>query len=301
MNPHMKLPILYRHLIAIAVFLCTDSAFAEKTPEYRFKGEYFLSRTPYDDSVCQSFTRNLNQFRKVDFDSCHPKLSTKFPEFTRPPWEEIPFDMAIAEDAIKSAGSYGFSQVNQPSAEAVAQVAERYWQRWKALAEPYLRENKARMWRLKADIDGDGAEEILIRLMPGDRSLEVYVTKMEPHPRLTEWNCDYSQGELYVLEAQNPQVKGQFNSRMRGTDLIRYADNGQHYLLEWRRRSSGGRHWDVPEIGATRSVLVEVLYEGKPPTHISGPVAVCFIDWVPTGSYKPARQPHRKSTKTQAR
>ena len=46
-----------------------------------FKGEYFLTRS--EDPFCIPFTKNLNQFRKLDFDECAPRLSEKYPEFSR--------------------------------------------------------------------------------------------------------------------------------------------------------------------------------------------------------------------------
>lgn len=284
---------------ATIVLITGYSTVAAKEPNYGFKGEYYLSRNPYDDAVCQPFTRNLNQFRKLDFDACHPRLSAKYPEFTRPAWDEIPFDLAIAEKLIKSAGSYGFSQIGHPTAEEIERVAEQYWQKWQRLTAAVVKSGKARMWRLQADIDGDGADDILIRMVPGDRHLAALETSFKP---LNQWQCDYNQGDIYVLEAQNPAVKGQFNSALRGTDLIHFAGDEHYYLLQWLFSASGGRGWDVPEIGATRSVLVQRLYEGKSPAHISGPVSHCFIDWVPTGCYTPACRPtHRKLPKSSSR
>ena len=89
-------------LFAAESLVCLSGTAAAKELVYGFKGEYFLSRTPVFDPVCQPFTRNLNQFRKLDFDKCHPRLSSKFPEFSRPyTWEEIPLDLALAEKAIR--------------------------------------------------------------------------------------------------------------------------------------------------------------------------------------------------------
>jgi hypothetical protein len=40
-----------------------------------FKGEFFCTRN--QDPICVPFTRNLNQFRRLDFDVCNPRLSKK--------------------------------------------------------------------------------------------------------------------------------------------------------------------------------------------------------------------------------
>lgn len=75
----------------------------QAAPDDGFKGEYILQRAVYGDEVCKRFKDNLNRFRKLDFDTCHPRLSDKFPEFSRPyQWKEIPFDLALAEKAIRS-------------------------------------------------------------------------------------------------------------------------------------------------------------------------------------------------------
>ena len=270
------------------------TALAASDEGYGFKGEYFLARAPYHgEPVCQPFTRNLNQFRKLDFDTCHPRLSSKYPEFTRPAWEKIPFDMAIAEKLVKSAGSYVASKYLDTSSKA-EQVGEAHWQKWKNATETLRKEGKARMWRLRADIDGDGEDNTLIRMLPGDR----YPLYGSGPASLSNWSCDYNLGELYVVETRDPAVKGQFNAHKRGTDLIRFDGNGHYYLLWWRISSADGEGWSLPNIGATRSVLVERLYLGKPPVTVIGPVSHCFIDWVPTGHYKPVAKPSRKSTKT---
>lgn len=287
-------------LIPVLILLaCASTVLRATEQDYGFKGEYFLSRTPYGDPVCLPFTQNLNQFRKLDFDTCHSRLSKKYPEFTRPVWEEIPFNMALAENVVKSAGSYASSKYSDTRDQA-EQIGAQHWQKWEKATEGIRQSGQARMWRLQADIDGDGADEVLIRLLPGDR----YPLYGPVSGSLSDWSCDYNVGELYVLEAPNPAVKGQFNSRTRGSDLINFAGNGHYYLLEWLKSSSGGRGVFSPylqEIGATRGVLIEGIYEGKPPAHISGPVPYCFIDWVPTGRYTPVKPSSRKSTKTPSR
>ena len=86
-----------------------------------FKGEYFV--TSSHNEFCVPFTKNLNQFRRLDFDVCNPRLSEKFPQFTRLAWEEIPLDLAVAEKIVKTMSS-------DPG------VAERWWQGWLKASEP---------------------------------------------------------------------------------------------------------------------------------------------------------------------
>jgi hypothetical protein len=280
-------PRVFKFAFVMTFACCVAQVHAQTESKYVFRGEYRLARDPFHAPICNDITNNLNQFRNLDFDTCHPRQSEKYMKFTRPVWNEIPFDLAIAEDVIKSAGSYGLSQIDHSSPVAMAKVAEDYWRRWKVLAEPFLQAGQARMWRLTndIDIDRDGHGETLIRLMPGDEDLGVYVTRMKPSPRLTKWNCDYNRGAIYVLQANNPHTKGNFNSKhSRGTDLIQYADDGQYYLLHYLDHAGSGHGQSLPRLGATRAVLVKDFLV-FPNTYDAGsPVGRCWIQWFPTES-----------------
>ncbi len=76
---------------AVAILTMPTAAVAKGEA---FLGEYFITKN--SDQICMPFAKNLNQFRKLDFDTCHPRLSEKYPQYTRPEWEEIPFDMALS-------------------------------------------------------------------------------------------------------------------------------------------------------------------------------------------------------------
>ncbi len=275
----------------IGVFCCVAAAQAAATSDSGFIGEYMLARDPYHLPVCTALTRNLNQFRKLDFDTCHPRLSKNYPEFSRPEWQEIPFDMAIAEDVIKDGVTYSMRSHRSSPGEIEA-LGESHWGVWKRLAAPYLESGKARMWRLEADITGDGHKETLIRLMPGDIALYVSAFRMHPEtkgtPRPTDWPCDNNQGDMYVLESKNPKAKGTFNFYpTRGTDLIHLAGNDRYYLLQYRR-DYGGEGFDLPPSDAPRSIGVQDVYVGPSnSTDVAGPVNKCVIQWYPKGTTPP--------------
>jgi hypothetical protein len=113
-----------------------------------FKGEYILVRGEPLESVCKRFKDNLNQFRKLDLDQCNPRLSDKFPEFIRPyQWKEVPFDMALAEKAIRTTtdySNYGSSEYPE-DAEQHRKDGEERWQQWKKGSEPFRAAGAAHM------------------------------------------------------------------------------------------------------------------------------------------------------------
>lgn len=114
-----------------------------------FVGEYFV--TEGKDEICGPYTRNLNQFRRLDFDACDPRLSAKYPQFTRPAWEEIPFDLGLVEQIVKN-GSLS------PEDGAA------WWQAWLKASAPLRAEGKLKLWRTRIDVDNDGALETILRL-----------------------------------------------------------------------------------------------------------------------------------------
>lgn len=258
-----------------------------------FKGEYILIRAFHGYSVCHRFKDNLNRFRKLDFDQCNPRLSDKFPEFSRPEWKEIPFDMALAEKAIRSTTDHsGYNPAEYPEdAEYHRKEGEERWKQWKKGSEPFRAAGKAHMWLTKIDMDGDGKEDTILRMMPGGRY------PIDPE-RPSLWSCDYNIGELYVLESGNPQMAASFNLHASwASDIVRYAEDNHYYLLSWEAAASsalnGWFNQQVPDIGGTRGVTIRNLYRDNPENSTT-PGTMCLIDWVPTGHFIPAPKPQRK-------
>lgn len=255
-----------------------------------FKGEYILIRAfslQGDCSVCQRFKDNLNRFRKIDFDQCHPRISDKFPEFSRPQWKEIPFDMALAEKAIRSTRDYtNYGGKESPErAEYNRKERENRWQQWLKGSAPFREAGQAHMWVTKIDMDGDGKEDTILRMTPGGRY------PLDPK-RPSLWTCDYNIGELYVIESANPKMAALFNLHASwASDIIRYAEDGHFYLVDWHIASSLGSGWDrndplPPSIGGTRGVIISKLHQRSPSNPIGTP-SICLIDWVPTGHFIP--------------
>jgi hypothetical protein len=238
-----------------------------------FKGEYFVTRN--QDPVCVPYTRNLNQFRRLDFDVCNPRLSDKFPRFSRPPWEEIPFDLALVELIIKNIYSRPENAV--------------YWDEWLKVSEPFRAEGKIKLWRTQVDIDNDGKPETILRL-------EHPLTPKEYQDgkgwKVDQSACVYRNSMLYMLGSPNEMLKNAFNDNVSALgDII-------HFPFPEGRTQPGGRNGyygfasrispaetDGVGIGATRGMKVYVLF------HL-GAGDVCWINWVPTGRYRPLKRTH---------
>jgi uncharacterized protein len=254
------------------------------------KGKFVVVQAKYPYSVCERFNDNLNQFRNLDFDQCNSRLSEKFPEFSRPyTWKEIPFDMALAEKAIRS--TVDLTMVSD--AEGLAyqrKTQEERWVQWKKDSEPLRASGKAHMWVTKIDIDGDGEDDTVLRMVPGGRA------RIDPK-HLSPWSCDYNVGELYVVDYASIRMAASFNANASfSSDIIHYAEDNHFYLLEWEPGSSigaGEGSCDCSSVGGTRGVVVKTLHRLN---NVSGgtPASICLIDWVPTGHEISAPHPDHK-------
>jgi uncharacterized protein len=251
----------------VAALSVVETPAAGDNAKYGFKGEFILSRNEYQNPICQRFTQNLNQFRKLDFNVCHPRLSEKFPEFTRPKWEEIPFDLMLAEKLYK--GAY----IN-------SDTAENHWVQWRDGSVAIRTSGQARMWRTRIDLDGDAKEETVIRMVPGFG----IPVRAEVDP---PWSCDYTKGSLHMMDNLHKEVSDSFNrAGASGPDIIYFAEDKHYYMVTW---NSFGPAYPQIDIGATAGVEISRLsWSGS---HIEGGNE-CLIDWVPTGKYKPLKR-HR--------
>jgi hypothetical protein len=235
-----------------------------------FKGEYFCTRNA--DPICVPFTKNLNQFRRIDFDVCHPRLSEKYPQFTRPEWEEIPLDLALVELIIKNVYS-------RP------ENSEIYWQEWLKVSEPIRQEGKIRLEQARIDLDADGTIERIIRLV---HPLAIKEEREGKGWRVNPDRCPYQNNLHYVLDTPNDLMRREFNRAARRIyDIFHFTEGtvspGQSngfYTVERSRLLA-----DIvgERIGATRGVTVSLLNRW-------GAGKVCGINWVPTGAYRPLRR-----------
>lgn len=240
-----------------------------------FKGEYILMRNNVSEKnsgLCTAFTRNLNEFRRLPFKECHPRLSPKYPEFSRPQWEEIPFDLALAERALKS----GLNDYYPEAAEKV----EKNWQHWLTASEQIRKSSQARMWRTRIDFDGDGLEDTIIRMLPDSRARIV----AEPL-----YNCDYNRGLMFMSETAHQAIARSFRGHY--GDIIYFAGDERYYGVDWDGEGAptggDGPQSETPDIGGTAGVLLSDLsWDGSG----VGAGLVCVIHWVPTGHYRPLKR-----------
>ena len=255
-----------------AITLGTVAA-KEPKPDGDIKGKFIGTYETSDNRVCKLFTRNLNEFRHLPFNACNPRLSPKFPEFSRPIWEEIPFDLALAEKVVK--GGYG-----DLSRDYYSQQAALQWPSWRDRTEAFRRAGKAHMWRTLIDFDGDGKAKTIIRMLPAANVVDYRLPDkpMDPGYDTFPWNCDYNNGVLHMADDARREVMHSFNTHSyEGQDIIYFAGDKRYYRVDWNPSPP-----DYPRIqldtGATAGVILSVLgMDGK--VTYGGPH--CRVDWVP--------------------
>jgi len=262
--------------LRVARGICSDVTCLKEAYQKRIRdlkstdliGEYYLFDKPDSPLFCKTFTNNLNEFRNIDFDTCDATLSPKYPQFSRPHWEEIPLDLELAKKII-------IGDLKGKTKKAIDEP----WEAWLKDTESARAAGEVKMWRTRLDLLGNGELETLVRIDHG-------VRQDACEPPLKRPFCSYIDGKTYMLAAPNPMYIRSFNlnSFLRGGDIIYDSISKHYYLLNWSRCPAGGAGMPVPIIGATASVDVSTYYE-------YGIAIDCSIDWLPTGRYgKPLRQ-----------
>lgn len=246
-----------------ATFLLTQKPTKQKVEQDRkagLKGEYFLTKS--EDLMCVPFTENLNQFRELDFDECAPRLSEKFPEFSRPQWKEVPLDLEVAEKAFKGYGG-----------EKLKPGEGTYWKNWLIETAELRAAGKVKMWLTEVDINHDGILDPIARVQYAHPASSLPVKQR---------GCVYSHSGLRFL-SPSPELFGPYKHFYfgRDADIIYASATEHHYSVEWSE-GQVGPILDGQKIGATRGVLVDLARESR-----ESPGPVCYINWVPTGSYRP--------------
>ena len=266
---NLKNPRIQAFLMMLCAVSIGAAAAKEPKPDAGSQGKFVGTYEATDNPVCKLFTRNLNEFRYLPFNSCNPRLSPKFPEFSRPIWEEIPFDLALAEKVVK--GRYG-----DLSRDDYGEQAARQWSSWRDRTEAFRRAGKAHMWRTRIDFDGDGKEETIIRMLPTGGVVDYRLPDkpMDPGYDTFPWNCDYNNGELHMADDARPEVMHSFNHQgSNGQDIIYFAGDKRYYRVDWNPSPP-----DYPRIqldtGATAGVILSVL-------RVNGGGPYCRVDWVP--------------------
>lgn len=223
------------------------------------KGRYVLQlAAPPDSRFCKDFTDNLNQFRNLDFYSCAPRLSPKYPQLVRPKWEQIPLDMDIAKKII----TLPYNDIG--------------WDRWLKDTETARASGEVKLWRLDADLLGNGQIETLVRLN------HVWIGE-HPHQY-----CSYIDSRQIALHAPSTDFGDIFSITVPGnglgSDLIYDSQVKRFYLLNWNTVGSSRGHGEDFYIGrgngfktsgATASIMAYSV-------DVQGITPACWIDWVPT-------------------
>lgn len=257
-----------------ASFILTQRPAQQKVQQDRkagFKGEYFLIKS--EDLICLPFTKNLNEFRKLDFDDCAPRLSENFSEISRPEWKEVPLDLEIAEKTFK-----GFGGSNLKPGEGI------YWKNWLKETENLRTSGQVKMWLTDADINNDGIPDPIARVQYANPASDLPVKQR---------GCLYTQSGLWKLSPSpeyffGPEKHFYFGG---GSDII-YLNNFERFYSVEFSQVAFDPDMVGQKIGATRGVIIKLAREAR-----SSPLPMCYINWVPTGSYRPLQR-NTKSTQS---
>jgi len=242
------LAILFLPLSAIAQDVTTVKP---STPKGKFvlRHQATIGRDGTDfRKFCTPFTENLNEFRQIDFQTCDARLSPKYPQFSRPQWEEISLDLDIARKIL----------TNRPSIN---------FERWINITEPERAAGHVKLWRLQIDFLKDGNPDTLVRLDHASDGSRPY--------------CGYLDSKQMITGVQKAETARWyrhahfFNSSRLGGDMIYDSITKRYYALDWNRyRGALGGGVSLKSIGATASVMVSRASD-------DGIHPVCWIDWVP--------------------
>lgn len=275
----MKRPTLKSGIAFVIAFATAWNANAD-TVILPALGEYILTSdnarwiTQREKStVCERFTANLNEFRHIPYHSCDLRLSPRHPEFSRPAWEEIPFDLAVAERFIRDRFS-GYKE----------SVRERAWRQWLANTRDQRAKGLAKLWRVRIDFDRDGYEETVYRVAPSTGGGDLSRGWKTP-----PYTCEFLQGSMHMEVNRNQSTERDFNHDM-PSDMIFDGVDGRYYYLHWDplgpvdAKHPRNPEEDIPAPpGATASlVLIEreglgkgrrVSSIGFPPSHPNLPTS----------------------------
>jgi hypothetical protein len=234
----------------------------EQAQGTNYKGEFVLVRN--EDPVCTNFTRNLNEFRRMDFDVCHARLSPKYPEFSRPQWQEVPLDLSVALKARAGAGGDGLSDLSEKKTS----------KQWLSETEVFRQKGEIKMWMTQVDINHDGEIESIARI---DRAAS---GRDEP---IANRNCSYTSSGLWMMAEPKVSLHGPDKHFYFGrkTDLIYLSNTNRTYAVAWTELAMSDNDYKYPSPkGATKGVSVGLARAARSPE----PMEVCYIAWVPTGT-----------------
>lgn len=273
----MKTHITFHQLLTLllGLGLLGISAAQEQKQDSSIKGKFVSTYEATDSPVCKLFTHNLNEFRHLPFSSCNPRLSPKFPEFSRPVWEEIPFDLELAEKVVK--GRYE-NYTSSPFTE----LAQYQWPSWRDRTEVLRQTGQAHMWRTRIDFDDDGKEETIIRMVPPGDVVDYRAPDrpMSTYYETPPWSCDYNSGVLHMADDARTPVRHSFNGLGGwGNDIIYFNGDKRYFRVNWYP-ASPTQPMIERDVGGTAGVVLTRLFMPTDGTvSIGGPQ--CRIDWVP--------------------
>jgi uncharacterized protein YecT (DUF1311 family) len=214
------------------------------------KGELPENDYAEDYEFCRTFVDNLNEFGNLDFDDCNPRLSPKYPQFSRPQWEEIQLDLKLAANILSTQMPFN---------------------NWLSETQAARDSGQVKMWRLQADIFGDGDKETVVKLdHTGDGSEGAYCSQFNSMQLFTK----------IPYTANHEFYTGLYARYRFGNDMIYDSKSKHYYQIAWNPWTAiSGSGKPLEFIGAIAGLLVNRANNQSVNT-------ICWVDWVPAGLIK---------------
>lgn len=268
--PQSRTCKLARALVWAALVLLTShvvQASAENeqsgAQKQKFSEEFVVTQD--DDpgiQLCLDYARNLNQFRRLPFDECSPRLSPRYTRFKNADWKPYTFDLALAKRLVIGLGY-------APQYGNVRKWQEIRWKKWLAITARMRANGIVKMWYTRADMLGYGNLETIVRMN---------YARIDVNKPIDQQRCGKFYDAIVMLGDSEAAKKFAFNAGLYASDLVYDSISKLYYATIWQ-------HDDLDPVGARiggKGMVIVSYYvsnaAGKTPIGLAD---ICHIVWVP--------------------
>lgn len=257
---------IFYGVLTLSLSLFSDNVLANKkasTKAFHFLGEYRVTENrEYKTHLCIDYARNLNQFRRLSFDDCSPRLSSKYPRFKKAHWKPYPFDLALAKLMI----------VGPERADLTVTALKEHastWERWLAVTADLRAKGKVKMWYAKVDMLGYHKIETVVKMN--------YV-RLDPRKPLPGSYCGKFYDALVMLGFSETANRFNLGATIYASDLLYDSVSKIYYTTLWQHDAVDRVGFRIEADGG-----VTISYYASNPASQSpfGLSDICHIAWVP--------------------
>lgn len=236
----------------------------------KFSQEFVITKNAgYKTHICFDYVRNLNQFRRLSFDDCAPRLSKKYPRFKKAHWKPYPFDLTLAKRMI----------IGPERADLTVAALKEHastWGKWLAVTSDLRAKGKVKMWYANVDMLGYHKLETVVKMN--------YV-RLDPRKPLPGSYCGKFYDALVMLGSSETANRFNLGATIYTSDLLYDEVRKIYYTTLWQHDALDPVGY---RIGATGGVTIS-LYASNPAGQSPfGLADICHIVWVPKREHQAA-------------